>query len=121
MASEYSLDEITAGYADDRRGSTRSGDGVPSVFVTTPEIHPSQSGRMPSRLPPGHSNFSRPAPPPRPSDEELESGKYDDDYLEQLEDMMDYDLELGEALKDEVSFREVFLKLRFGIYTPFAR
>ncbi|EKM60505.1 uncharacterized protein PHACADRAFT_246494 [Phanerochaete carnosa HHB-10118-sp] len=69
VASQYSFDEITASYADDKRGS-HSGDRVPSVLISTPEPPPSRPGRMPSKLPPGHSNFSLPVPPPRPSEQQ---------------------------------------------------
>ncbi|GJE94177.1 hypothetical protein PsYK624_103450 [Phanerochaete sordida] len=70
MGSQYSYDEITASYTDDRRNSSRTVERVPSVLVSSPEPPPVQSGRVPSKLPPGHSNFSRPAPPPRPSEDQ---------------------------------------------------
>lgn len=73
MASQYSLDDITAGYGSDWKDETPSNSrsNVPSVVISAAELPLSpSSGRVPSKLPPGHSNFSRPAPPPIDRSEE---------------------------------------------------
>lgn len=67
MASQYSFDDITGGYGNDWKDDTLSNprSNVPSVVISAADLPVSpSSGRVPSKLPPGHSNFSRPAPPP---------------------------------------------------------
>ena len=45
--------------------------------------------------------------PPQPaSDEDIENGKYDDDELEELENRLELDYQIGEDLKEKV--RHVF-------------
>ena len=73
MASQYSYDEITSAYSNEWQSNSRHGDrsNVPSLIVS--ELHPpnpSPQGRMPSKLPHGHANFSRPVPPPISGSEE---------------------------------------------------
>lgn len=73
MASQYSFDDITEGYENDWQDETRAPprSTVPSVIISSVELPPSNSaGRVPSKLPPGYSNFSRPAPPPITGSEE---------------------------------------------------
>lgn len=78
MASQYTLDDITSGYQTNWQGNVQQeyDDGrVPTVVVSTEPEPPSVStytpaGRVPSRLPSGHANFSRPVPPPISGTEE---------------------------------------------------
>ncbi|THG93973.1 hypothetical protein EW026_g7397 [Hermanssonia centrifuga] len=74
MASQYSVDDIMSSYRDSyiTPPPPLSPSHVPKVVVSTPDpyaspplISPNLQGRVPSRLPAGTANFSRPVGPPQ--------------------------------------------------------
>ena len=51
---------------------------------------------------PADSFFNFFSPPKMPSDEEIEKGEVDEDELEQVEEQVEMDYQIGEDLKEKV-------------------
>ncbi|KAJ3740249.1 nucleosome assembly protein [Lentinula detonsa] len=58
--------------------------------------------RLVRKARPTESFFNFFAPPVPPSDEDLESGKYDEDELEEIEEKFQVDYQIGEDLKEKI-------------------
>jgi hypothetical protein len=59
--------------------------------------------RLVRKAVPVESFFNFFEPPQPASDEDIENGKYDDDELEELENKLELDYQIGEDLKEKVS------------------
>lgn len=62
---------------------------------------------------PTESFFNFFTPPVPPAEDAIESGDIDEDELEEIEEKLEMDYQIGEDLKEKVSSPSSFLKMRY--------